>query len=496
MLFTIDNILLVGSLLLFLSIIASKTTSRVGIPTLVIFLVAGMLAGSEGLGGIQFEDPKLTQFIGIIALNFILFSGGMDTRLDDVKPVLGEGLLLSTLGVFITAASVGSFVHWYADFTWPEALLLGAIVSSTDAAAVFSILRSKSVGLKGRLRPLLELESGSNDPMAYFLTITLTAIVGGQEFTGWELLMHFAQEMMLGAAIGFMLGYLVVKLVNKIQLEVDGLYPVLMLAFMIFTYSVTHELHGNGFLAVYLSAVIIGNSNMIHKKSLVRFYDGQAWLMQIIMFLTLGLMVFPSKIVPIIPEGIIISLFLIFIARPLGVFLSLAFSPLKFKQKLFLSWVGLRGAVPIIFATFPLIAGVGKSEIIFYLVFFISVTSVVLQGTTMVSMAKWLKLTVSEKLLQRRAVDFELNETTRKELAEYTVDADAFIAGKTIVDIQFPKNVLIVLINRNDTYITPNGSTVLEGGDKLMVLAQENNVMKSLTDLLNQKSNRDYLTKE
>jgi len=206
------------------------------------------------------------------------------------------------------------------------------------------------------------------------------------------------------------------------------------------------------------------------------------------MFLTLGLMVFPSKIIPIIPEGISISLFLIFIARPLGVFISLAFSPLKIKQKIFLSWVGLRGAVPIIFATFPLIAGVGKSEIIFYLVFFISVTSVLLQGTTMVSMAKWLKLTVSDKLLQRRAVDFELNESTRKELVEFVVEQDALVAGKTIVDIQFPKNVLIVLINRNDTYITPNGSTVLEGGDRLMVLAQESSVMKSLTDLLSQKA--------
>jgi potassium/hydrogen antiporter len=323
MTFHADNILLLGSILLMMSIFISKTGSRFGIPTLLLFIAVGMFAGSEGVGGIYFDDPKLTQFIGIIALNFILFSGGLETQWTSVKPVLKRGLMLSTVGVLLTALSVGLFTFWITDFSLTEGLLLGAIVSSTDAAAVFSILRSKNIGLKRNLRPTLELESGSNDPMAYFLTISLTYLVANSETSFMELVWMFIKQMTLGAAVGIGVGYLSIRIINRITLQAEGLYPVLVLALMFFTFSFADIVGGNGFLAIYIAAIILGNSQFVHKKSLIRFYDGQAWLMQILLFLTLGLLVFPSRILPLLGWGFLISFFLIIVARPISVFISL-----------------------------------------------------------------------------------------------------------------------------------------------------------------------------
>lgn len=363
------NILLIGSMLLLISVIAGKTTNRLGVPTLIFFLIVGVLAGSEGIGGIHFDNAALAQFIGIVALNFILFSGGLDTNWQTIKPVLWRGVALSTLGVFLTALSVGAFVHYIFGFTLMEGMLLGAIVSATDAAAVFSILRNKGIGLKGYLRPVLELESGSNDPMAYFLTISLTSIVATGSTDLGELIPAFFKEFIIGGAIGALMGKASVWLVNYIKLETEGLYPVLTLGLALFTYSFTQFIGGNGFLAIYLCAIIMGNSNMVHRRSLIKFYDGQAWLMQIILFLTLGLLVFPSRIVPLIGTGLMISAFLIFVARPIGVFASLSFFKSNLRSKLFVSWVGLRGSVPIVFATYPLLAGIPKADLIFNLVF-------------------------------------------------------------------------------------------------------------------------------
>ncbi|MDL5047998.1 potassium/proton antiporter [Oscillatoria amoena NRMC-F 0135] len=348
---TAENILLLGSILLFLSIIASKTSYRVGLPALIMFLLLGMLAGSDGPGGIYFNDPKLAQFIGVVALNFILFSGALDTKFESVKPILKEGIVLSTIGVIITAAIVGAFTYWFADLTLLESFLLGAIVSSTDAAAVFSILRGRSVGLKRNLRPILELESGSNDPMAYVLTISLLSLYGHQEEGVWTLVVLFFQQMIVGAGLGVLLGKGITWIVNKINLDVDGLYPVLVTALVLFTFSITDFVGGNGFLAIYISGLMVGNAQLIHKKTLIQFYDGVAWLMQIIMFLTLGLLVFPSYIIPVMGSGLIVAAVLMFIARPLSVFASLAFFRIPFRDKVFISWVGLRGAVPIVFAT-------------------------------------------------------------------------------------------------------------------------------------------------
>ena len=475
------NILLTGSVLLLISVIAGKTTNRLGVPTLIFFLIIGILAGSEGIGGIRFDNAAVAQLIGITALNFILFSGGLDTNWHSIKPVLWRGIALSTLGVFLTALTVGIFVHYAFGFTILEGLLLGAIVSATDAAAVFSILRNKGIALKGYLRPVLELESGSNDPMAYFLTITLTGLVMSGHIDPAVVVISFLKEFILGAAIGFSMGKASVWLVNNIKLETEGLYPVLTLGLAIFTYSLTHAIGGNGFLAIYLCAIIMGNSKMVHKRSLIKFYDGQAWLMQIILFLTLGLLVFPSKVFPLIGMGLLISAFLIFVARPVAVFVSLSFFKSNTRSKLFLSWVGLRGSVPIVFATYPLLAGFPKSELIFNLVFFISITSVLLQGTTLSYVAKLLHVTIPQKAKRRTGLDFELTDKIKTAMEEIRVPDDAPVIGKRIVELGTPATINILSIERAGVYIVPNGSTKLMGGDILQVLAEDEKALELLS---------------
>jgi cell volume regulation protein A len=474
MTFSSENVLLLGSLLLFISIIASKTSFKLGIPTLILFLIVGMLAGSDGPGGIFFNDAETAQFLGIIALNFILFSGGLETKWESVRPVLKDGISLSTIGVLITALLVGLFSSYVLGFTITEGLLLGAVVSSTDAAAVFSILRTRSVGLKGNLRPLLEFESGSNDPMAYFLTVSLIGLVKNPNESILLLIPKFFVGMVIGGVCGYLFGRAMTWVVNKIHLEVDGLYPVLILALVFFTFSFTDRIGGNGFLAVYLSAIILGNSNFIHKKSLIRFYDGQAWLMQIVMFVALGLLVYPTQLYPVIPQGLLITAFLIFIARPVAVFISLARArDLNWRKKLFLSWVGLRGAAPIVFATYPMLAGVHYAGTIFNLVFFISATSVLLQGTTLPVMAKWLHVSVPENLKRKFPLDIELKEDLKSTLVEVDVPAGSPAVGKAVVDLRLPKNALIVLIHRNGKYLTATGETTIQGADHLLVLTDK-----------------------
>lgn len=472
------NILLIGSILLLISVVAGKTTNRLGVPTLIFFLLVGILAGSEGIGNIHFDNAATAQFIGITALNYILFSGGLDTNWQSIKPIFWRGLSLSTIGVLITALAVGLFVYYVFGFSLAEGLLLGAIVSSTDAAAVFSILRNKGVALKGHLRPVLELESGSNDPMAYFLTISLTTIVASGSTDVAVLLPSFFKQFLLGGAIGYAMGKANVWVINHIKLETEGLYPVLTLGLAIFTYSITDYLDGNGFLAIYLCAVIMGNSNMVHRRSLIKFYDGQAWLMQIILFLTLGLLVFPSRIAPLIGTGLAISFFLMFVARPLGVFAALSFFRSNNRSKVFLSWVGLRGSVPIVFATYPLLAGIPKADLIFNLVFFISVTSVALQGTTLSFVARLLHLTVPAKAKRRVGLDFELHDKIKSELQELILTDNSPAIGKRIVALGVPATVNILAIKRNDVYISPVGSTKLHANDILVVLAEDKKALE------------------
>jgi cell volume regulation protein A len=476
MVFTPENILLIGSILLFISILASKTSFKIGIPTLILFLIIGMLAGSEGVGGIYFNDPAIARFLGVVALTYILFSGGLDTKWESVKPVLKNGIVLSTLGVLITAGSVGWFASYLLGFSVREGMLLGAIVSSTDAAAVFSILRTRKIGLKGNIRPLLEFESGSNDPMAYFLTLSMIELVRDPDLSFTSLIPKFFIGVTLGLLCGYGTGKLALRILNKIRLDADGLYPVLLLAVMTFTFSFTEWIHGNGFLAVYLCGLVLGNGKFVHKKSLIKFYDGQAWLMQIVMFLTLGLLVFPEQLPPIMDEGILIAGFLIFIARPAAVFASLAFAKdLNTRKKLFISWVGLRGAVPIVFATYPLLAGIDYSKTLFNLVFFISASSVLLQGTTLPLIARLLHVSVPDKVKRKFPLDIEMKENINSELIEVDLPETSSAVGKQVLELKLPKSTLIVLIHRDDKYLSPNGTTVLQSGDHLLIMAENKN---------------------
>lgn len=487
MLVSPENILLIGSVLLILSIVASKTGFKYGVPTLIIFMGVGMLAGSDGPGGIVFEDAAVTQFLGVVALIFILFSGGLDTRWDSVKPVLWKGASLATVGVFITAFAVGGFVWLVTDFSFLEGLLLGAIVSSTDAAAVFSILRTRSMGLKGGLRPLLELESGSNDPMAYFLTLAVISFIQAPDTSIWAMLFWFFKQMFLGTAVGLGMGFISTFIMNRIRLEIEGLYVVLLMALAFFTYAFTDFVGGNGFLALYLCAVFLGNRSFVHKKTMLQFFDGMAWLMQIVMFLALGLLVFPSQILPIAGKGILISLFLMFAARPLAVYLSTLLFHMRRMERIFLSWVGLRGAVPIIFATYPMLAGIPKAGEIFHLVFFIAVSSVLLQGTTLGAFASFLGLSVAAEKKRRFALDLELKEGMKNVMEDLVISENSPVVGREIMALGLPKTVLIVLIQRNAKFITPNGTTRLLPGDKVKLMADNEQSMQLAFERLRKK---------
>lgn len=389
---TLENILLIGSLLLFISIILGKTSCRFGVPTLILFLAVGMLAGSDGIAGIQFHNARVAQLVGVVSLNFILFSGGLDTDWRKVRPVLWQGLSLSTVGVVGTAVLVGCFAHYLLDFNIYEGLLLGAIVSSTDAAAVFSILRTGGIALKQRLRPTLELESGSNDPMAYALMTTFLGLSMNPDMPWSELLLLLTAQMLLGTLLGLAFGALSHWAMNRISLQFDGLYMPLLVSLMLITFSVTDYLGGNGFLAVYLCGLYMGNQEFTYKRRLKRMFDSMAWLMQIALFLTLGLLVNPSEIWPLMGTGLAIALFLILVARPLSVLLALSPFGMPLPRRLYIGWVGLRGAVPIVFATYPVIAGFEHAGTIFNLVFFVSLSSVLLQGTTLPLVARWLGL--------------------------------------------------------------------------------------------------------
>jgi potassium/hydrogen antiporter len=473
---SIEYALVAAAFLLLVSIITSKISSRLGVPALLLFLVVGMLAGSEGLGGIYFDDPWLAQFLGVAALAFILFSGGLDTQVEDIRPVLRQGFVLATAGVFLTATLVAVVVHMVLDFSLKESVLFGAIISSTDAAAVFAVLRGKNVGLKGPLKPLLELESGSNDPMAIFLTVGMITLIQEPDKSVFSLIPMFVQQMAIGALFGYLIGHGITELINRLRLEYDGLYSVVTIAAVMLAYGATAALGGNGFLAVYLAGVVSGNQTFIHKRSIKNFHEGLAWLMQIVMFLTLGLLVFPSELGPVVSKGLLVSLFLMVIARPLAVFVTLSWTRLDWRQKVFISWVGLRGAAPIILATFPLVAGLAQAESIFNLVFFIVLTSVLVQGTSLARVARGLG--VDEPAPPRRAYPIELipGAGVKNDLVEIVIPGHSPVVGLRLVDIQLPQDTLVVLIGRDDDLVIPSGATVLEAGDTVLVLAEKNSL--------------------
>jgi cell volume regulation protein A len=472
----INTILLSISLLMVLSILIAKLTKNIGVPVLLLFIGIGMFAGSEGFGGIYFDNARTAQNIGIISLVFILFSGGLETKWKTVQPVLRSSISLATIGVVITTLAIGSFVHVFFHLSFMTSLLLGAVVSSTDAAAVFSIMSFRNLRLKGHVKPLLEMESGTNDPMAVFLTISLIELITSKEASLLTLSGFFILQMALGFLLGVGGGKITVLLINRLKFPIEGFYTVFTLACAVLIYALTASLEGSGFLAVYVAGVIIGNNEIVYRKTLFRFFDGLAWLAQIGMFLTLGLLVFPSHILPVVKTGLLISLFLIFIARPIGVFVSLHFSRFSTNEKLLISWVGLRGAVPIILATFPLIAKVDHAEWIFNVVFFIVLTSALLQGWTTPFVARLLKLKAPGEKHIDYPLEFNYPDDINMKLVNLMVPDNKQLLYKPLVQIPQLKGSLIVTISRNGNYFVPSGSTMLEYGDVIQVLTDNGKI--------------------
>ena len=477
---TAENILLVGSVLIFTSILISKTGYRFGIPTLLLFLLVGMAFGSDGLG-IQFNSASDAQFIGMMALSIILFSGGMDTRYSDIKPVLKQGILLSTVGVLVTTLLTGLFIYFLSNHTQANieltllvSLLLAATMSSTDSASVFSLLRSQRMNLKYNLRPMLELESGSNDPMAYMLTIVLIQVIGsGSNFDIVIILKDLFLQFLFGGVLGYAFGKFSVWLINKIELSNSSLYPILLLSIIFITFTLTDLVKGNGYLAVYIAGMIVGNARLAYRKETNMFMNGLTWLFQIIMFLTLGLLVNPHEMIDIAVTALLIGIFIILIARPVSVFLCLLpFKGISNKARIFISWVGLRGAVPIIFATYPVIAQIPGSNQLFNTVFFITLLSLIIQGMTISKMARWLKLDLPEEK-EGNEFGVELPEEIDTHLNDITLTEDMLTVGNRLADMNIPKGTLVMLIKRGNEFIIPNGQIELHAGDKLLVMSEK-----------------------
>ena len=446
-----------------------------------------------GLHFIKFESFEFTQFIGMIALCIILFSGGMDTKFSEIRPILGPGIVLATLGVVITAAVTGVFIYFFSSWvglamSLPVSLLLASTMASTDSASVFSILRTKKQGLKENLRPLLELESGSNDPMAYMLTILLVTVAtsaGGDVDFGQSIL-KFVVQMVVGGVLGYGIGRLAVLAINRIDIKNNvSLYPVLLLASVFFSFSFTSLLWGNGYLAVYITGLVVGNHKIAHRGNLTTFMDGFTWLAQIVMFITIGLLVNSDELMhpEVLILGVAVALFLMFVARPLSVFVGLLpFRHFSRRARIFVSWVGLRGAVPIIFATYPIVAGVENGRLIFNVVFMVTLISLLVQGTTVSGVANLLGLAFEEKepLFKMGIPDSIKSNFTEIEVTESTLEG-----GSTLRDIVLPDNTLVVMIFRRGEYFVPRGNTSLEAGDKLLVVSdRDENELRQVYDTL------------
>ncbi len=494
------NILLIGSVLLFLSIVAGKAGYRFGVPALLLFLGVGMVCGSDGFG-IEFNNPATAQFIGVLALSIILFSGGMDTKFNDIRPVLGEGIVLATVGVFLTMIFTGLFIYWLFGFlpgmpslSVAESMLMAAVMASPVWASGFAFLRANKTGLRVNLRTMLELESGSNDPMAYMLTILLIQVIHSGSMNLAEAGWMFIVQMSIGAVAGFLLGLLANLAMKKINIENTSLYPVLLLAFIFFIFSFTDMIRGNGYLAVYIAGLVVGNKKMPHKRSVSTFFGGFAWLFQIVMFLTLGLLVSPKDLLPVAGVGLLVGFFMILFARPISVLLSLLpFRKLSFRARSYVSWVGLRGAVPIIFATYPRIEGIQNASLIFNVVFFITIVSLLVQGTTVGFMAN--KLGLSEKDGPDKQFDMELPEEIKSTMSEITVTESMLEKGNLMMDMPLPDNTLVVMIKRKDRFFVPKGKTKLKTGDQLLVLSDNEDELRNTYMKLGIADNDIYIEK-
>lgn len=465
--------ILVGGTLLLLSLFASKVGGRLGLPGLLLFLVIGMLAGSDGPGGIRFDNYTLTQFVGTVALAFILFNGGLETSWRTTRPVLWSGVSLATLGVLLTLGIVGAAAHYVLGLPWVLALLLGTVVAPTDASAVFSVLKERALGLKGQIRPLLEFESGINDPTAVALVLGLTEIATHPDLPLHSIVGAFAQELILGAGIGYGLGRVGVWLLNRLNLPLDGLYYVFTAALVAVIYGVTALFHGSGFLAVYVAAVVLGNSDFIHKRTLRLFHEGLSYLFEVVMFLLLGLLVFPAQLLSVALPALLVSLVLIVVARPAAVFIGLAATRMPAAHKAMVAWVGLRGAVPIILATFPVLANVEGAHTLFNVAFFVVLVSILVQGTSLPLVARLLGVKVPLEGHHVMPLEYTPTGAGKNDLVELVLPAHSPVVGRRIVDLRLPPEALIVLLRRGDEYLIPRGNTTLYAGDVLQMLGSK-----------------------
>ncbi len=466
---SINAAMLLAGVLLLLGIASSKFSARLGMPVLVLFLLVGMLAGSEGVGRIPFEDYPLANSVGSVALALILFDGGLRTSLTSVQRVWRPALSLSTIGVLLTSLLTGLAAAWVLKMPLLQGLLLGSIVGSTDAAAVFSVLRTSGLKLPERLTATLEVESGSNDPMAIFLTLGLIGVITGSADSPQALLLLFLAQFGVGSLVGLGVGRLATWGVNRINLDYPGLYPLLALAFGLVAFGLAAVLGGSGFLAVYIAGIVLGSSSIVFRRGIFSFHDATAWLGQIVLFVMLGLLSFPSRLLAVAGEGLLIALVLIVVARPIAVAVSAL--PFRFRRRelVFLSWVGLKGAVPITLATFPLMAGVPHSHTIFNAVFFVVLISAITQGWSLPLVARWLHIGRPADPTPALSVEINALRQVDGEIVDYTVKPKAQVAGQQLRDLALPDGVLVTLILRGREVVMPRGSTALDPGDHVFV---------------------------
>lgn len=483
-----DSFILLAATFLIVGVLTTKFSSRLGVPSLVLFIMVGIIMGSDVLGIIYFDNAQLAQMIGILALVIILFEGGIQTNLKSVKPVIIPSLSLATVGVLLTSGIVAVAAKFILDIGWLESILFGAIVGSTDAAAVFAVLKGQNI--KPRIASTLEAESGSNDPMAVLLTVSAIELIMNPAASILGMIGLFFLQITLGLLFGLLFGKLAVYALNQINLDSSGLYPVFATAFALLTYGFTAFLNGSGLLAVYIAAIIIGNAeNVAYKHSIFRFSEGFAWMMQILMFVILGLLVFPSHLFTwdILSKGLIMSFILMLIARPIAVYLSTIKMGFSKNELIFLSWAGLKGAVPIVLATYPLLANVEGSTLIFNVVFFVVLTSCLIHGSTITALAKKLNLTGPKKTTPMHSLELVSLGKADVEMLEYEIEDDAAIVGRTLLEIPFPEGALVNAIIRNDQLVTPTGTTIIEQGDFLYILSSRKNT-KKIKELLKEKN--------
>ncbi|MGN6137001.1 MAG: potassium/proton antiporter [Aureliella sp.] len=468
--FVVDGLILIAGVLILLGIVSSKVSARLGVPVLVLFLLLGMLSGSEGIGGIAFDSYPMAHGIGTIALVLILFDGGLETSLDAVKYVWKPAVSLATIGVLVTAVLTGLAAMWFLHFTWLEGLLLGSIIGSTDAAAVFAVLRFGGISLPHKLVATIEIESGSNDPMAIFLTIGCIEVLAGDRAFDWSLLTMFLAQMGIGAIVGIGIGLMTVRIINGINLGAAGLYPVMATSFCLLTFGLTAWLGGSGFLAVYLAGIVIGNSRLVFQRGILLFHDAIAWLAQIVMFIVLGLLSYPKRLLEVGPYGLIIGAVLILLARPIAVGLSLLPFRFNWRELIFISWGGLKGAVPITLATFPLLFGTPKAPLIFDVTFFVVVLSAMVQGWSLPIAAKFLKLEIPQPPRPPVTLEISSLRDIDSDIVDYTVTPESRAAGRMVRELALPGGVVIALISRNEEIIPPQGNTTIAPGDHVILV--------------------------